>query len=148
MKNTYHIAQLYLRLALAIGFLLPVADRLGLFGPAGQNGVSWGSWDNFVVYTNTLIPFVNHWVAGVMGFLATVAEASIAVMFIVGFKIRVAALTSFGLTLIFALCMAIFLGFKAPFTYSVWADSAGSLLLASIPVYRWSIDNKYDETDN
>jgi putative oxidoreductase len=147
MKNTFHFAQLYLRFALAIGFLLPVADRLGLSGPPGQSGVAWGSWDNFVVYTNTLMPFVNHWIAGMMGFLATVAEASIAVMFIVGFKIRIAALASFALTLTFALCMTLFLGFKAPFTYSVWADSAGSLLLASIPIYRWSIDNKYEMED-
>lgn len=147
MKNTFHFAQLYLRFALAIGFLLPVADRLGLSGAPGQSGVAWSSWDNFVVYTNTLMPFANRWIAGAMGFLATVAEASIAVMFIVGFKIRIAALASFALTLTFALCMTLFLGFKAPFTYSVWADSAGSLLLASIPVYRWSIDNKYEMED-
>jgi uncharacterized membrane protein YphA (DoxX/SURF4 family) len=147
MKNTIHVAQLYLRFALAIGFLLPVADRLGLSGAPGQSGVAWGSWDNFVVYTNTLVPFVNHWMAGALGFLATVTEASVAVLFIVGFKIRIAALASFALTLTFALCMAVFLGFKAPFTYSVWADSAGNLLLASIPVYRWSIDHKYEMED-
>ena len=145
MKNTLQIAQLYLRFALAIGFLLPVADRLGFMGPAGQNSVSWGSWDNFVVYTNTLMPYLSRWMAGVMGFLATVAEVSIAIMFIVGFKIRTAAYASFALTLTFALCMTIFSGIKAPFNYSVWADSAGSLLLTSIATYRWSIDFIYDE---
>jgi hypothetical protein len=37
--------------------------------------------------------------------------------------------------------MALFLGIKAPFSFSVFSDSAASLLLASIPVYYWSIDN-------
>jgi putative oxidoreductase len=145
MKNTLQIAQLYLRFALGIGFLLPVADRLGFLGPAGQNSVSWGSWDNFIAYTNTLMPFFSSSMAGVMGFLATVTEVCIAIMFIVGFKIRTAAYASFGLTFIFALCMTLFLGFRAPFNYSVWADSAGSLILAGISTYRWSLDFKYDE---
>lgn len=145
MKNTLQIAQLYFRFALGIGFLLPVADRLGFLGPAGQNSVSWGSWDNFVVYTNTLMPYLSRSLAGVMGFLATVTEVCIAIMFIIGFKIRTAAYASFALTFIFALCMTLFLGVKAPFSYSVWADSAASLMLASIATYRWSIDFLYDE---
>lgn len=145
MKKTLQIAQLYFRFALGIGFLLPVADRLGFLGPAGQNSVSWGSWDNFVVYTNTLMPFLSHSLAGVMGFLATVAEVCIALMFIIGFKIRTAAYAGFALTLTFAVCMTSFLGIKVPFSYSVWADSAGSLMLASISTYRWSIDFNYDE---
>ncbi len=34
MKNSSGIAQLFLRLALGIGFLLPVIDRLGALGTA------------------------------------------------------------------------------------------------------------------
>jgi putative oxidoreductase len=55
MKKTLNFAQLYLRLALGIGFLIPVADRLGWLGPAGQHNISWGNWGNFVKYTNALL---------------------------------------------------------------------------------------------
>lgn len=142
MKNTIQIAQLYLRMSLGIGFLLPVADRIGCLGPAGQHFVSWGNWDNFVSYTNTLMPFLNRALASFSGLLATIAEVALGLMFIIGFKIRAAAVGSFLLTLAFALCMTFFLGVKSPFSYSVFSDSAGSLLLATVPVYYWSIDNR------
>jgi putative oxidoreductase len=141
MKIASKIPQLYLRLALGIGFIIPVADRIGWLGPRGHNGVSWGNFDNFAAYTNTLLPFLNRSMANVMGLLATIAEISIGVFLIIGYKIRIAAFGGFALTLIFALCMAVFLGIKAPFTYSVFSDSAGSLLLATIPAYNWSLDN-------
>jgi uncharacterized membrane protein YphA (DoxX/SURF4 family) len=141
MKNTIQIAQLYLRMALGIGFLLPVADRIGWLGPAGQHFVSWGDWDNFVTYTNTLLPFLGKSAAGAMGLIATIAEVLFGVMFLIGYKIRAAAIGSFVLTLSFALCMAFFLGVKSPFSFSVFSDSAASLLLATVPVYYWSLDN-------
>ena len=141
MLSNSRIPQLYLRLALGIGFIIPVADRLGWLGTAGQKNISWGNWDNFVASTNTLLPFLSHPAAGVMGLLATMAEALIGVCLIIGYKTRVAAYAGFMLTLIFALCMAIFTGIKAPLNYSVFADSAGSLLLAMVPVFYWSLDN-------
>ena len=147
MKSEFKIPQLFLRLALGIGFILPVMDRLGWLGTAGAHNVSWGNWDNFVAYTNTLLPFLDKSVAGLMGLLATIAESSLAILLITGYKTRLAAQGSFLLTLIFALCMAVFSGFKAPFNYSVFADSAGSLLLATVPVYRWSIDYLLSQKD-
>ncbi|NCD72121.1 DoxX family protein [Mucilaginibacter agri] len=133
--------QLYFRLALSIGFFLPVADRLGLLGPAGQHAVSWGNWENFAAYTNTLMPFLSRGTASFMGVLATICEVSIALAFLIGFKVKAAAIGSFLLTLIFAICMFIFSDPKVPFYYSVFADSAGSLLLACVPAYYWSLDN-------
>jgi len=63
MKNKYDGAQLFLRLTLGIGFLLPTMDRLGILGPAGTAGNAWGNWDNFVSYTNTLMPYLSKPVA-------------------------------------------------------------------------------------
>jgi len=143
MTNTFRIPQLYLRLALGLGFLIPVADRLGWLGRPGQKGVSWGNWENFAAYTNTLLPFLSHQVASVMGLLATIAEMLIGLCLIIGYKTRVAAYGGFLLTLIFALCMAVFMSIKEPFNYSVFSDSAGSLLLAFVPVYYWSYDNGF-----
>jgi putative oxidoreductase len=147
MINTpFKSAQFYFRWAQGIGFLLPVADRIGWLGTAGKNSVDWGNWPNFVAYTNTLMPFLNRDWSSIMGLLATIAEILIGLMFVIGYKIRIAAIFSFLLTLTFGLCMFIFLGPKSPFTYSVFADSAGSLLLACVPVYHWSLDNYLSKT--
>lgn len=143
MTNKNRIPQLYLRLALGLGFLIPVADRIGWLGSAGQKGISWGNFENFAAYTNTLLPFLSRQTASVMALLATIAEILIGTCLIIGFKTRVAAYGGFLLTLIFALCMAVFTGIKAPFNYSVFSDSAGSLLLAFVPVYYWSLDNGF-----
>lgn len=143
MTNTFRIPQLYLRLALGLGFLIPVADRLGWLGRAGQKGVSWGNWENFAAYTNMLLPFLSRQLASVMGLVATIAEILIGLFLIIGYKTRIAAYGGFLLTLVFAICMAAFIGIRAPFNYSVFSDSAGSFLLAFIPVYHWSFDNGF-----
>lgn len=141
MGKTTKSPQLYFRIATGFGFLIPVADRLGWLGPAGQRGVSWGNWQNFISYTNVLMPYFNRTTADFMGLLATIAEVILGLFLIAGYKTRLAAYGGFLLTLTFALCMAIFMGIKAPFSYSVFTDSAGCLLLAGVPVYYWSIDN-------
>ncbi len=140
MNSTAKTPQLFLRLALGIGFILPVLDRLGALGAAGEHGNAWGNWDNFVTYTNTLLPFLGKPAAGVMALLATIAETLFGVLLIIGYKTKLTALGSFALTLIFALSMAIFVGPRIPFNYSVFADSAAALLLSTIPVYHWSVD--------
>lgn len=141
MKNTANIPQLFLRLALGIGFILPVLDRLGVLGAAGEHGNAWGNWANFVGYTNMLVPFLNRSAAGVLALLATIGEALFGILLIIGYKTKLASLGSFALTLIFALCMAIFIGPRLSFNYSVFADSAAALLLATIPAYQWSVDH-------
>ncbi|KIC00796.1 hypothetical protein OA88_17255 [Flavobacterium sp. JRM] len=140
MKNTQQIAQIFLRLALGIGFILPVMDRLGMLGAPGEPNVGWGNWANFVNYTNSLMPYLNHDIVNVMGIIATLAEVLFGVLLIIGFKTKLSAYGSFALTLSFALSMLLFAGYRAPFNYSVFTASAASLLLASIPVYNWSID--------
>ncbi|MCC9070370.1 DoxX family protein [Flavobacterium sp. F-65] len=140
MKNTQQFAQIFLRLALGIGFILPVMDRLGMLGAAGEPNVGWGNWANFVDYTNSLMPYLNHDVTNVMAIIATLAEIVFGILLIIGFKIKTTAYGSFLLTLSFALSMLIFAGYRAPFNYSVFTASAASLLLASIPFYNWSID--------
>lgn len=141
MKNNFDIPQLILRLVLGIGFLLPVMDRFGWLGAAGVNGNAWGNWESFVSYTNSLMPYFSKSLAGIMAALATLAEIVFGVTLIIGFKTRLAAIGSFVLTLIFALSMAVFLGPRIPFNYSVFADSAAALLLACIPAYRWSVSD-------
>lgn len=143
MKNKFDIPQLFLRFALGIGFLLPVMDRFGWLGAAGVNGNSWGNWDNFVTYTNTLMPYFDKSMTNIMASLATAGEIVFGIALIIGFQTKLAATGSFLLTLLFALSMFAFAGYRAPFTYSVFTDSAASVLLATVSVYKWSIDNYF-----
>jgi uncharacterized membrane protein YphA (DoxX/SURF4 family) len=141
MKSASGIAQLILRLALGVGFLMPVIDRLGLMGPYGTSGVTWGDWKHFVDYTHTLVPFTTRPIANIMSLLATIAEAVFGVCLIVGFRIKEAALGAGILTLIFGLCMAVFKGIGAPFSYPVFVFTGGALVLSGIDHFQWSIDN-------
>jgi len=140
MNNFHPIAQILLRYAIGIGFLLPVLDRVGFFGPAGQNNVAWGNWTNFIDYTHLLMPYLSLKSTAFFGFVATALEILFGVLLLVGYKIKYVAFGSFGLTLIFALSMLFFLHFRAPFNYSVFVVSFSSLLLAANTHYPWSID--------
>jgi len=141
MKNTPHFAQLFLRLALGIGFILPVMDRFGWLGAPGSPTVGWGSWAMFLDYTNSLMPYLARPAANAMAIVATAGELIFAVLLIIGYKIKLAAIGSFLLTLAFALSMLVFANYRAPFNYSVFVVSASSLLLATLPSYKWSIDD-------
>jgi putative oxidoreductase len=145
MKNSFKIPQLLLRIALGIGFLTTVSDRLGLL-PSGTRNVEWGNWHSFIDYTGTLMPFLSRPAVNIMGSIATLSEATLGILLIIGFKTRQAAIGSCGLTFIFALAMTVFLGIKAPINFAVFSTCTGSLLLATIPVYNWSIDNFFAST--
>lgn len=137
--------QLLLRLALGIGFILPVLDRLGFLGLPGEPNVGWGNWENFIDYTHSLMPYLNRPLANIIGTVATVAEVLFGILLIAGFKTRYVALGSFALTLAFALSMLFFAGYRAPFNYSVFVCSTASLLLASVSNYRWSLDDSLNK---
>jgi hypothetical protein len=47
-------SSVFLRYALAVGFLSAVADRFGLWGSFGQPNVSWASFSRFLEYTDRL----------------------------------------------------------------------------------------------
>lgn len=139
MKNSFKLPQLLSRIALGVGFLTTVSDRFGLF-PAGTRNIEWGSWDKFIDYTATLMPFLERPVVNVMGGLATFFETAIGILLIIGFKTRFTAIGSSVLTLVFAIAMTIFLGIKAPINFAVFGTCAGSLLLSTVPEYYWSLD--------
>lgn len=132
MKKTFPAAQMLLRFALGAGFILPVLDRIGFLGGPGSANVSWGNWTNFVTYTHSLMPYVSAKMAAFFGLVATIGEALFGILFIIGYKIKLAAYGSFVLTLIFALSMLFFVGYRAPFNYSVFVVSFSSLLLACL----------------
>lgn len=125
---------MFLRLSLSAGFFSAVASRLGFWGKLSSG------WKSFVQYTAEVNAFVPVSWAPALAVTSTILETTIGIMLLIGYKTNYAAIASFVLTLIFALAMSFSYGIKEPLDYSVFAVSAGSLLLASFSEFRWSID--------
>ncbi|HVU88199.1 MAG TPA: DoxX family protein [Pirellulales bacterium] len=126
------LAAVFLRFALAAGFLSAVADRFGLWGPADTPGVSWGGFASFLAYTGTLLWFLPAGLVPVAGWVSTVLEVVLALGLLAGFRLRAVALATGILLLVFAVTMTAALGFEPPLSYSVWSAAAAAFLLASL----------------
>src|SRR5262249_41481257 len=131
---------IYLRLALAAGFLAGVTDRFGLWGPPGTKNVAWGDFDHFLAYTGTLNPELPAAWIPALGWLVTLAAIALGLALLIGFHAREAAFLSGFLLLAFAVGMIIGTGVKSPLNASVFAASAGALVLARAREYPWSVD--------
>lgn len=138
-------AQLLLRCALGIGFILPVLDRVGWLGVPGSKNVAWGNWENFTTYTHSLMPYLGLKAASFFGLVATVGEIIIGLLLLLGYKIKWVSLGSSALTFLFALSMLFFTNYRAPFNYAVFVVCFSSLLLSKLSVYNWSIDKMLSE---
>lgn len=86
--NLRPLAQAFLRLALGVGFISPVLDRFGLWGPPGYPNVGWGNWEHFSNYAHNLMFFLPSGAAEFLAISATLAEVVLALLLIVGFKTR------------------------------------------------------------
>jgi uncharacterized membrane protein YphA (DoxX/SURF4 family) len=126
------LAALFLRVALAAGFLSAVADRFGLWGPAGAPGVAWGGFEPFLTYTGQLLWFLPARLVPVAGWASTVLEVALAIGLLIGFRLGAVALATALLLLAFAITMTVALGPEPPLSYSVWSAAAGAFLLASL----------------
>jgi uncharacterized membrane protein YphA (DoxX/SURF4 family) len=71
---------------------------------------------------------------------ATVAETLFGILLIVGFKVRMVAVLSGLLLVIFAMGMATGLGIKSPLDYSVFSAAAAAFLLALWEPDRFTLD--------
>lgn len=121
--------KLYLRLAIGIGFLSAVADRLGFYS---KEISAWGDWESFLKYTSVINPWMPESVIPLLGILATALEVALGICLIVGYKTKLMANLSGILMLVFALSIAFATGIKGAFDYSVFAASAGAFGLALI----------------
>jgi putative oxidoreductase len=135
MKHLPQLATLFLRLALAAGFLSAVASRLGFWGKRSSG------WANFVNYTGDVNSFLPRSWASALAVGSTILETSLGLLLLFGLLTRPAALAAGGLTLLFGLAMALSFGVKEPLDYSVFVCCSAALLLATAPGYDWSIDS-------
>jgi putative oxidoreductase len=134
MKVYQDIATLFLRLSLASGFLSAVASRLGLWGRHSSG------WNNFISYAAEVNSFAPKNLIPAIAVVSTILETAFGVLLFVGYKTNLAAMGAAMLSFLFAAAMTWSFGIKEPFDYSVFAVSAGAFLLATMPHYRWSID--------
>jgi len=144
LSNTIAIVKtygtVYLRLALAAGFLAAVTDRFGFWGPAGGTNVAWGDFQRFTAYTRLLNPLAPPAVIPVLAWFVTAAEVVLGAALIAGFGTRYVALASGGLLALFALGMTVGTGLKSALNSSVYAASAAAFALAAAHSYCWSLD--------
>ncbi|HFK5508559.1 DoxX family membrane protein [Elizabethkingia anophelis] len=134
MKVRQNIAVFLLRIVLAAGFLSAVSSRLNLWG-AQSSG-----WSKFVRYTaevNSFLPY--SWIPS-LAVLSTLAESSIGILLLIGYRVRKTALCAAILTVLFGIAMSISFGCKEPLDYSVFVFSAGAFLLSTFSHYIWSLD--------
>ncbi len=118
-------AMLYARIALGCAFLSAVAARFGLWHDRGPHPFA-----EFIRYTgevNSFLPAVTY---PFLAVAATIAETTLGIALIAGFRPRWTALASSILLAIFGIAMAISGGIKSPLDYSVFSASAAALLLS------------------
>jgi len=129
-----------LRILIALAFLASVADRFGLLGPPGTSGVGWGDFAHFIAYTRTVNAFLPaNWAPALAG-LATLAEAALGLALLLGVRLRLAALGSAVLLLLYGTAMTLSLGVGAQFAYAVCVLSAGAWSLAASDASALSLD--------
>src|SRR5436305_7357044 len=120
MKKYQGPATIIMRFALASGFLSAVASRLGLWGSHSTG------WTSFLIYTKSVNSFAPASLVPVLAVMSTMLETTLAILLLIGYKTKWAALGTFVLTLLFALSMAYSFGLKEPLGYSVFAFSASA----------------------
>jgi uncharacterized membrane protein YphA (DoxX/SURF4 family) len=138
--HSHDIAIVFARLALAAGFLSAVADRLGVCGPYGTVNVAWGDMEHFLAYTARLNPWFPASFIPFVGWVATIAEVVLALLLLVGWRTRFAAVASGFLMIAFAAGMSAGPGIKTALNASVFAAGAAAFLLAGADRYALSVD--------
>lgn len=129
------------RISLGTSFVLSVLDRVGLYGKPGDPGVVWGTFGNFLTYTAQVNAFAPSWMVPYLGIAASTMELLLGVTLILGVAFRWAAFGTAGLLLVYGSAMAISLGIKAPFDWSVFGAMFCALFLGFAGTKRWSVDS-------
>jgi len=126
------------RLIIGIAFLENVIDRLGVLGPPGAPGVSWGDFPHFIAYTAQVNAFAPAAIIPTLAVLATIAEGTFGLTMLLGVRVRLAALGSALLLFVFASAMV--LSGLSQMQYGVYLMSIASWALATVDASALSVD--------
>lgn len=140
METGREIVLVFTRFALGTAFLSAVADRFGVWGSYGAKNVAWGDFAHFVEYTGAVTSRLPGSWAVPLAWAATLGEIVLGFLLIVGLRLRMAAILSGLLLLLFAVGMATGLGIKTPFDYSVFTAAAAAFLLAFGETDKFTLD--------
>ena len=131
----------FARLAVGFVFISHIADRLGFWGPPGASNVAWGNLEIFYNNVRALNPYLPDVLIPVVGWIVNVAELTLGVLLIAGFKTRWAGFLTGLLLLAIAVANAVVFGIKVPLNYSIFSAAAAAFLIASHHEFPLSIDN-------
>jgi hypothetical protein len=131
-KRVLQIGRIVLRLCLSSAFLSAIADRFGVYGRHGTNGVSWGDWTHFLQFVGYLIKIAPHTLIPAIGVIETIIEIALAVALLLGVYPRIIAWSSAALLASFAVTMSITLGIPATLGYGVFTATGAALLLGAV----------------
>lgn len=134
MKRYQDYAVFLLRIALSAGFLSAVLSRLGYWGIYSSN------WQKFLAYAEEVNSFAPKSFVPAIAVTSTILETVLAILLLIGYKTRIAAVGASLLTFLFALAMTYSFGLKDPLDYSVFVFSMGAFLLSTMENYKWSLD--------
>ncbi|MGH9419492.1 MAG: MauE/DoxX family redox-associated membrane protein [Thermoanaerobaculia bacterium] len=123
--RTKRFSILYARLAPGSAFLSAVAARFGLWLNRGPHPFA-----QVIRYTGEVSSFLPAAMYPFLAVAATVAETSLGIALVAGFRLRWTALASAILLALFGTAMAISGGIKSSLDASVFSASAAALLLS------------------
>ena len=126
------------RLIIGLAFFENVIDRLGIIGPPGAPGVSWGDFAHFVAYTAQVNAFAPAEIIPTLAVLATIAEGAFALTMLLGIRVRLAAAGSALLFFVFASAMV--MSGLSEMQYGVYLMAATSWALATVNASALSVD--------
>jgi putative oxidoreductase len=122
----------YARLAVGSAFLSAVASRFGFW----QGTMDLKHFQDFLQYAREVLAFVPKASIPFFAWSATVCEASLGVLLLLGLWLRWVSLASAFVLAIFGISMAISQGLKSPMDYSVYSASSAAVLLALVSFRR------------
>jgi putative oxidoreductase len=127
MSTMERFAPVYARIALGSAFLSAVAARFGLWRDRGPHPFA-----QFIQYTAEVNSFLPASFAPTLAIAATIAETSLGILLLAGFKPRWTGIAAAILLALFGTAMSISGGIKSAFDASVFSASAAALLLSAL----------------
>lgn len=131
MKGGSQVAVWAARIALAAGFLSAVADRLGLWGSPGADGVGWGTMQSYAAYVGKLLWFLRPEAVEPTAWAITVVEVILAIGLLVGWQLRWMALGTALLLAAFGAAIVATVGPKAALDSTIFPAAAAAFLLSA-----------------
>jgi putative oxidoreductase len=124
--NWERIGMLYARFAVGTAFLSAVSGRFGLW----DGTLDSKHFASFLEYAGEVLSFMPKATIPYLAGVATLCEASLGILLILGLWPQWVSLASALLLAMFGTSMAISFGLKSPMDYSVYSASSAAVLLA------------------